>query len=80
MPRMSTLTRKQREIQQREMSVGLGPAKGKDFNQGHVFGPWLVTADDVPDPYALDMRAEINGAVWCEASTGKRAYVGGPAG
>lgn len=58
-----------REIQQREMSVGLGPAKGKDFNQGHVFGPWLVTADEVPDPYALDMRAEINGQVWCEASS-----------
>ena len=27
-----------RAIQSREMAVGLGPAKGKDFVGGHVFG------------------------------------------
>lgn len=58
-----------REIQQREMAVGLGPAKGKDFEHGHVFGPWLVTADEIPDVYALDMKAEVNGQSWCETST-----------
>lgn len=58
-----------REIQQREMSVGLGPAKGKDFERGHVFGPWLVTADEVPDVYALGMQASINGKPWCDTST-----------
>lgn len=58
-----------REIQQQEMSVGLGPAKGKDFTGAHVFGPWLVTADEVPDVYNLSMRAEVNGATWCESST-----------
>lgn len=58
-----------REIQQREMSVGLGPAKGKDFQNGHVFGPWLVTADEIPDIYALRMQAAVNGQPWCDTST-----------
>lgn len=58
-----------REIQQREMSVGLGPAKGKDFRRGHVFGPCLVTADEVPDIYALRMTATVNGQPWCDTST-----------
>jgi 2-keto-4-pentenoate hydratase/2-oxohepta-3-ene-1,7-dioic acid hydratase in catechol pathway len=58
-----------REIQQREMSVGLGPAKGKDFERGHVFGPWLVTADEIADIYNLKMKATVNGADWCDTST-----------
>jgi 2-keto-4-pentenoate hydratase/2-oxohepta-3-ene-1,7-dioic acid hydratase in catechol pathway len=58
-----------REIQQREMSVGLGPAKGKDFERGHVFGPWLVTADEIPDIYALRMQATVSGQPWCDTST-----------
>ena len=58
-----------REIQQREMSVGLGPAKGKDFERGHVFGPWLVTADEIPDVYNLRMTATVAGHPWCDTST-----------
>jgi 2-keto-4-pentenoate hydratase/2-oxohepta-3-ene-1,7-dioic acid hydratase in catechol pathway len=58
-----------RAIQQQEMSVGLGPAKGKDFRGGHVFGPCLVTADEVPDIYDLEMRAEVNGREWCRSNT-----------
>jgi len=38
----------ERVIQGREMSVGLGPAKGKDFNNAHVFGPYLATKDEIP--------------------------------
>jgi 2-keto-4-pentenoate hydratase/2-oxohepta-3-ene-1,7-dioic acid hydratase in catechol pathway len=58
-----------RAIQQQEMSVGLGPAKGKDFRGAHVFGPCLVTADEVPDIYDLAMRAEVNGSEWCRSNT-----------
>ena len=58
-----------REIQQREMSVGLGPAKGKDFAHGHVFGPWLVTADEIADIYNLRMTATVSGQPWCDTST-----------
>lgn len=60
-----------RDIQAREMSVGLGPAKGKDFNSAHVFGPVLVTRDEIPDAYALSMIAHINGETWCETSSAK---------
>jgi 2-keto-4-pentenoate hydratase/2-oxohepta-3-ene-1,7-dioic acid hydratase in catechol pathway len=60
----------ERVIQGREMSVGLGPAKGKDFHNAHVFGPCLVTRDEVPDPYALGMTSRLNGTVNCEASSG----------
>jgi 2-keto-4-pentenoate hydratase/2-oxohepta-3-ene-1,7-dioic acid hydratase in catechol pathway len=58
-----------RDMQQREMSVGLGPAKGKDFQRGHVFGPWLVTADEIADIYALRMSAKVNGESWTESNT-----------
>jgi 2-keto-4-pentenoate hydratase/2-oxohepta-3-ene-1,7-dioic acid hydratase in catechol pathway len=54
-----------RDLQAREMKVGLGPAKGKD--SATTLGPWLVTADEL-DPYrddegflALDMRVGVNG-------------------
>jgi len=58
-----------RAIQSREMAVGLGPAKGKDFVCGHVFGPCLVTADEVGDVNRLRMVARVNGEVWCDSST-----------
>ena len=60
----------ERTIQAREMSVGLGPAKGKDFVRGHVLGPYLVTADEVPDIYNLHMVARVNDEVWCETNSG----------
>jgi len=59
-----------RVFQGREMAVGLGPAKGKDFQGGHVFGPCLVTMDEIADPYGLKMTARVNGEVWCDDSSG----------
>ncbi|MDO8941900.1 MAG: fumarylacetoacetate hydrolase family protein [Desulfobacterales bacterium] len=53
-----------RDLQVREMEGGLGPAKGKDFDTGNVLGPWLVTADEIPDPYGLLMLARVNGEEW----------------
>ena len=60
----------ERTIQAREMSVGLGPAKGKDFVRGHVLGPYLVTADEIPDIYNLHMVARVNSEVWCDTNSG----------
>lgn len=57
-----------RDIQAREMSAGLGPAKGKDF--AYALGPWIVTVDEVPDLYNLDMEARVNGEVWSRGNTG----------
>ena len=48
-----------RDIQRREMTVGLGPAKGKDFATSA--GPWLVTPDELPfDGERLDLEASVS--------------------
>jgi fumarylacetoacetate (FAA) hydrolase len=48
-----------RDIQQREMTVGLGPAKGKDFATS--LGPWLVTPDELPfDGERLELEAAVS--------------------
>ncbi len=60
----------ERTIQGREMSVGLGPAKGKDFHNAHVFGPYLLTADEMPDPYALDLMLRVNGQELARETSG----------
>ena len=66
-----------RDLQRAEMSVGLGPAKGKDFATS--LGPWLVTPDELadvadgrPGGYRLEMTARVNGA---ERSRGNLADV-----
>lgn len=54
-----------RDLQRKEMSVGLGPAKGKDF--ATAVGPALVTLDELRDRLDahgrlhLEMRARVNG-------------------
>ncbi len=58
----------ERKIQAREMSVGLGPAKSKDFTKANIFGPYLVTADEIPDIYTLEMEARVNDTLWCKAN------------
>ncbi|TMQ57474.1 MAG: fumarylacetoacetate hydrolase family protein [Candidatus Eisenbacteria bacterium] len=54
-----------RDVQRKEMAIGLGPAKGKDFATS--LGPALVTLDEVEpkrsgDRYDLAMEARVNGA------------------
>ena len=47
-----------RDLQAMEMTVGLGPAKGKDFATS--LGPWLVTADELPyDGERLELEASV---------------------
>lgn len=58
-----------RAIQRLEMSVGLGPAKGKDFHRAHVLGPVVVTADEFGDPYTREMTGTVNGQTWTVGSS-----------
>lgn len=53
-----------RDEQTLEMPGQLGPGKGKDFDNANAMGPCLVTADEIPDPYALAMTARVNGESW----------------
>jgi 2-keto-4-pentenoate hydratase/2-oxohepta-3-ene-1,7-dioic acid hydratase in catechol pathway len=48
---------------------GVGPVKGKDFDTGNAMGPWIVTADEIPDPYDLKMQVRVNGELRGESST-----------
>jgi len=47
-----------RDLQRAEMTVGLGPAKGKDFATS--LGPVLVTPEELGD-LRLEMTARVNG-------------------
>jgi 2-keto-4-pentenoate hydratase/2-oxohepta-3-ene-1,7-dioic acid hydratase in catechol pathway len=58
-----------RDAQALEMPGQLGPAKGKDFDTGNVLGPCLVTADEIAEPYNLEMIARVNGEEWGRGST-----------
>ena len=60
-----------RDVQRDEMTVRLGPAKGKDF--ASTFGPWLVTPDELANVrsgrgYDLALSASVNGV---ETSRGR---------
>ena len=35
--------------------------QGKAFDTSAPLGPWIVTADEIPDPQILDIRTKING-------------------
>ena len=51
-----------RDVQRQEMTVGLGPAKGKDF--AISLGPWLVTPDELPlrdGRLAVEATVTLNG-------------------
>ena len=61
-----------RQLQEKIMKVGLGPAKAKDFNTG--LGPWLVTPEEIPDPRSLKMRALVNGELWSEGNSGSSHF------
>ena len=57
-----------RDLQAREMKVGLGPAKGKDF--ATALGPVLVTVDELPADLDLRAVARVNGEVRTDSRTG----------
>ena len=60
-----------RDLQRKEMKVGLGPAKGKDFSTS--IGPWIVTKDEL-EPFKLgkgfdlSMKARVNGILLSEGN------------
>jgi 2-keto-4-pentenoate hydratase/2-oxohepta-3-ene-1,7-dioic acid hydratase (catechol pathway) len=60
-----------RDVQQREMTLSLGPVKGKDTATG--LGPYLVTPDEIADlrvgnGYRLRMTCHVNGVEYARAS------------
>jgi 2-keto-4-pentenoate hydratase/2-oxohepta-3-ene-1,7-dioic acid hydratase in catechol pathway len=60
-----------RDLQRKEMMVGLGPAKGKDFATS--IGPYILTKDELAGlsdgkGYNLKMTAKVNGSLLSEGN------------
>ncbi len=61
-----------RDLQMREMAVGLGPAKGKDFATS--LGPILVSPDELPSDLGMRAIARVNGEIRTDSSTADMHY------
>lgn len=48
--------------------------KGKNCETFNPLGPWLVTADEVPDPQALAMRLWVNGEIRQDGSSADQIF------
>ena len=47
---------------------------GKNFPRTSGFGPWLVTADDMPDPSRLSVVSRLNGTTMQDGNTSDLIY------
>jgi 2-keto-4-pentenoate hydratase/2-oxohepta-3-ene-1,7-dioic acid hydratase in catechol pathway len=47
---------------------------GKSFDTHGPIGPWIVTADEIPDPHALKLRCWVNGELRQESQTGEMIF------
>jgi 2-keto-4-pentenoate hydratase/2-oxohepta-3-ene-1,7-dioic acid hydratase in catechol pathway len=50
------------------------PCFRKSIDTYSVLGPWLVTADEIADPNALDLRLAVNGALRQDSNTRHLIY------
>jgi 2-keto-4-pentenoate hydratase/2-oxohepta-3-ene-1,7-dioic acid hydratase in catechol pathway len=57
-----------RDVQADEGRIGAGPGKSKDFDQGNVLGPCLVTLDEL-DPSDVAMVLRVDGEEWARGHT-----------
>jgi 2-keto-4-pentenoate hydratase/2-oxohepta-3-ene-1,7-dioic acid hydratase in catechol pathway len=57
-----------RDTQMRELPIGMGPAKAKDWDGSNVLGPCIVTADELDGTNAR-MSVRVNGETWGEDSS-----------
>ena len=59
------------DVSEREFQLDRGGQwdKGKSCETFNPLGPWLVTADEVPDPQALGLRLWVNGEPRQDGST-----------
>jgi len=48
--------------------------RGKSFDTFAPMGPWLVTADEIPDPNALRISTQVNGETLQDSNTGDMIF------
>ncbi|MEU8512814.1 fumarylacetoacetate hydrolase family protein [Kitasatospora sp. NPDC048722] len=64
------------DVSQRDLQRAHGGQwlKGKSIDATMPLGPWLTTADEVPDPGALRVRCEVNGEPRQDATSAQMAF------
>ncbi|MFD5470271.1 fumarylacetoacetate hydrolase family protein [Streptomyces sp. NPDC127105] len=64
------------DVSEREFQIERGGTwdKGKNCETFNPLGPWLVTADEVPDPQALPLRLWVNGELRQDGSTADQIF------
>jgi 2-keto-4-pentenoate hydratase/2-oxohepta-3-ene-1,7-dioic acid hydratase in catechol pathway len=63
------------DVSARDLQVSDGQwSRAKSLDTFCPMGPWLVTADEVPDPGALRLRCRVNGEVRQDASTAELVH------
>ena len=64
------------DVSEREFQIERGGQwdKGKNCETFNPFGPWLVTADEVPDPQALELKLWVNGEIRQNGSTSQMIF------
>ncbi|MFB6658995.1 fumarylacetoacetate hydrolase family protein [[Kitasatospora] papulosa] len=64
------------DVSEREFQIERGGTwdKGKNCETFNPLGPWLVTADEVPDAQALPMRLWVNGELKQDGTTAQQIF------
>ena len=64
------------DVSEREWQIERGGTwdKGKNCETFNPLGPWLVTADEVPDPQALSLRLWVNGELKQDGHTSDQIF------
>ncbi|MEU0188908.1 fumarylacetoacetate hydrolase family protein [Streptomyces afghaniensis] len=64
------------DVSEREFQIERGGTwdKGKNCETFNPLGPWLVTADEVPDPQRLSLRLWVNGELKQDGTTAEQIF------
>ncbi|MFJ8647026.1 fumarylacetoacetate hydrolase family protein [Streptomyces sp. NPDC093546] len=64
------------DVSEREFQIERGGTwdKGKNCETFNPLGPWLVTADEVPDPQALSLKLWVNGELKQNGTTANQIF------
>ncbi|MEV6328358.1 fumarylacetoacetate hydrolase family protein [Streptomyces sp. NPDC051909] len=64
------------DVSEREFQIERGGTwdKGKNCETFNPLGPWLVTADEVPDPQALGLKLWVNGELKQDGHTSDQIF------
>ena len=63
------------DVSARDLQFGDGQwVRGKSLDTFCPLGPWIVTADEIPDPHVLKIRCLLNGRVMQDSHTGKMIF------